>query len=199
MRVVLSVLVLLATALANPLALEEQEIQHDGKAVITERAALPDEIEGVTATENPGCNANHCLLPVLAPSASAFCSSYISFSTVIITAAPVTTTTTITTTTITTTTTVAPLMTVKMKRHDEQDKFMSMCSHSPSALSSPPPTATVTPTTTATETVTSTSIEMVETCRPSGAPCDLTNPAACCGYVCCNFNPPASPTCCSFD
>ena len=34
------------------------------------------------------------------------------------------------------------------------------------------------------------------TCAANEKPCDLDNPGACCSQTCCNFNPPAQPTCC---
>jgi hypothetical protein len=34
-------------------------------------------------------------------------------------------------------------------------------------------------------------------CTPDNQPCDLDNPGACCSDICCNFNPPNPPVCCS--
>ncbi|CAG8748337.1 14049_t:CDS:1, partial [Dentiscutata erythropus] len=49
---------------------------------------------------------------------------------------------------------------------------------------------------TTTVTCTPTTTVCAPTCVPDGGPCDLGNPGACCSLTCCNFNPPAHPTCC---
>ncbi|CAG8723787.1 32685_t:CDS:1 [Racocetra persica] len=49
---------------------------------------------------------------------------------------------------------------------------------------------------TTTVTCTPTTTVCLPTCTPDGDPCDLGNPGACCSLTCCNFDPPAQPTCC---
>src|SRR5262249_55137324 len=49
--------------------------------------------------------------------------------------------------------------------------------------------------TTSTTTTTTTSTTTTTLCTPSGSPCDLNNPGACCSQICTNFNPPAPPVC----
>jgi hypothetical protein len=86
MRVLVSLLALVAAALANPHSLEEREVEMNGRAVIITRIVQADGTEGVVAIEKPGCTFNHCLRAAINRSAQAFCSSYISYVTVTLTA-----------------------------------------------------------------------------------------------------------------
>jgi hypothetical protein len=89
MRVLVLLLALVATALANPHSLEEREVEMNGRAVVIKSVVQADGQERVIAykkPEKPECARNHCLLAAIQGSVQGFCSSYIRYATATITA-----------------------------------------------------------------------------------------------------------------
>lgn len=82
MRVIVSLLALVAAAFANPHSLGEREVEMNGKAVIIKRFVQANGEEGVVALKKRDCTSNNCLLAAIHHSVQAvqaFCSSYISY------------------------------------------------------------------------------------------------------------------------